>query len=183
MGKFSRWSKSLINAFVQALEMDAADRPVEAADAYERVVTEGVASIEAYRNLVALYVGSLDPGYSDSKGLESTFLDRAAKRIPTLIKESRIRFGQDAELEFWSRYFRFGVLGEDWNKAFPQDFLATARRTDSLVPCLALFLSEGGAQYIDKVRALLETTSTGKTLRERGLHSLAEAALAQHKRR
>lgn len=165
-----------MSALADALVLDAKGLPMEAAEAYEEVIAKGVDSADAYRNLVALYVACLDTGYASAHGIAQPFIDRADRRIRELISAANARFGIDPELDFWWRYYRFSILGEEWDDAFPQSYLDKAEAEKALAPFYALVLTHG-QDYAGMLKALAQSTSSQKTERERQLHSMAISAL------
>ena len=172
-----------MNVLLHAAKLDAADQPVAAADAYEHAIGVRIGGLEPYRNLVPLYIASLDPGYAAAHYLSTDFISRAARRIPILIQEAIARFGEDTELDFWGRYYRFKVLGDEWDIVFPESYAKIVEKGKSLVPYFALFLSGSGKQHAEKLEALVESTRSGATLRERELYSISASALEKYQRK
>lgn len=71
------------------------------------------ADLETYINLAVLYFVYTDFGYIAHHDLSKEFVETAWNRVNELLSEAEAHFGRHPEIEFWMRYFRFVVLGEE----------------------------------------------------------------------
>jgi hypothetical protein len=154
-----------------ALELDAEDRPIEAANAYEEAVKETDAGFDLYMDLAVLYFVCTDGGYASHHHLSNEFVDRAWERAMQLLDEAESRFGSNDEVEFWRRYFCFISLGED-ESIMERERFASSK---SLIPYFYLFLSGDGKAYYSEAQQLLEQVANGSTAKERYIKSILES--------
>ncbi|HEU0180090.1 MAG TPA: hypothetical protein VFV58_38125 [Blastocatellia bacterium] len=151
-----------------ALELDAEDRPIEAANAYEEAIKEADADFYLYMNLAILYFVCTDGGYASYHNLSNEFVDRAWDRAIKLLDEAESRFGRNDEIEFWRRYIRYIVLGEDESIMERERFIYSR----SLIPYFYLFISGDGKDYYSEAQNLLEQVANGSTAKERYIKSI-----------
>lgn len=97
----------------RAREMEAEDRPVEAAELYERALGNGDGDVETYLALAGLYLVCQDYGYQFAHGLSVEFTNRAWERFVALLDEAERRFGLSDRIEFWRLYGRWRALADD----------------------------------------------------------------------
>lgn len=152
-----------------ALVFDAEERPVQAADAYEQAIAAADVSLEAYLNLAVLYFECLDFGYVSYHRLGDDFVARAARRMTEVLDEAQTRFGQNSEIEFWRRYFRYVHAGAE---PFVDACRTIAASGTSLVPYFYLFAATDGQLYRQEAGRLFESVALGKTARERHIKSV-----------
>lgn len=158
----------------RAAALDEQDRPLDAIQAYETAIREPDADIETYLNLAVLYFVCRDFGYLTYHRLPNEFVDTAWRRANELLDEAEVRFGRHAEIDFWNKYFRFVVLGEE---PFYEECLKLAREGSSLIPYFHLFTSPEGEQYRDEVRRLFESVRDGSTAKKRYIKGIVESRL------
>ena len=158
-----------------AAALDAAEKPLEAARAYEKVLTEAKGDIETYLNLSVLYFVCTDFGYLSHHGLPNDFCRRAWGRARELLDEAEDRFGSHNEIEFWRYYFDYAQLGE------PPDRVRTRKLLEkgpSRVPVFHLLMLERDSSYVPQAEALLREMTPSQTERERYIVSVSRAVLS-----
>ncbi|MFY9620673.1 MAG: hypothetical protein WAM70_20875 [Pyrinomonadaceae bacterium] len=162
----------------KATALDAQERPVEAAEAYESVIVKSDADLDTYLNLAVLYFVCNDGGYSAHHKLSEPFLDQAWNRTSELITEAAERFGENAELKFWRRYFDFILRGAD--PFYPECELLVEEGT-TLVPYFHLFAGPDGGKYRDQAEKLLTSVNSGSTEKERYIKSVLEGTFKRQR--
>lgn len=158
----------------QAAAFDAQDRPMEATQAYEKAMRVGEANLETYLNLAVLYFVCTDGGYLAHHNLSEEFIDAAWRRANELLDEAQSRFGSQAEIEFWRRYFSFIVLGEE---PFVRECEKLVRSHSTLLPFFYLFTSPSGEKYLKQAQQLFEAVKDGATAKKRYVRSVLEQKL------
>ncbi len=161
-----------MSALEQAREFDSVDDSIAAARAYEDALQSGEKSLDVLLDLAVLYFTLLDPGEAAARSLGQDFLDQAWERANELLREAGTRFGTNSEIDFWSRYFEFIVLGAE---PFVDDCRRLANADESLVPFFYLW-SEAADEYRENAQALYKQVSSGSTARERYVRSIVESA-------
>lgn len=154
-----------------ALQFDAQDKPVEAANAYEEAIKEPDSELATYLNLAVLYFSCQDGGYSAHRCLSAEFLDYSWKRANQVLDEAESKFGQNDEIDFWRRYFRWRVLFEDEAIMESERFV----RSDSLIPYFYLVLTNNKEEYLLKAKKLFEQVAEGKTAKDRWIRSILKS--------
>lgn len=164
-----------MNVKEQAAALVYREQPIEAAQAYETVIASGEAELDTYLNLAVLYFVCTDGGYATAWSLPTNFINVAGNRMFALLNEAEQRFGMQAEIEFWKKYFAFISLGEE---PFDDACTALVECGTSLVPFFYLFAFTGpeGKQYRLQAEQLLLTVSAELTEKERYIKSVLEAA-------
>lgn len=153
----------------KAVALDAHDLPLDASQAYEKVIAASDADFDTFMNLAVLYFVCLDAGYATHHGLSPDFINLAWERAYELLDEAESRFGKQAEIAFWRHYFRFVVLGEAPFVKTCKDLLESDA---SLVPSFYLLTSPGGDQYRPQALKLLELVKEGTTAKQRYIRSI-----------
>jgi len=152
--------------------MDAQDRPLEAAQAYERAVAAGDGDLTMFLDLAVLYFACCDGGYLAHHKLPGDFVGRALDRANELLDEAERRFGRHNEIDFWRYYFAFYVLGHDADAAKCQEL---AQQGPSLVPYFHVFALPGGERFASEAERLWQQVREGRTVRERHVKSVLES--------
>ena len=161
-----------------ALALDAQQRPVEAAEAYEVAIREPRAELDLFLNLAALYAVSIDVGFLAAHRLPDEFVGRAHARAVQVIDEAASRFGETTDIAFWRTYVDF-LVGRE---VPPGTYEGLAQRGDSLLPLYGLFLQSGGTRYRAEAEALRDQMKDRQSERARLLHSVLESALTRNVR-
>jgi len=152
-----------------AAALDELDKPLEAADAYEALLSTEAATLEDYLNLAALYSESHDFGYMAHHGLSKEFVVRAGRRFSEVLAEAENRFGQHSEMSFWRRYHQYVHGG---GEPFVDECRLLARPEESLVPFLYLFVATDRQLYRAEAERLFRAIRGGRSTRERHIRSL-----------
>lgn len=160
----------------KAAALDAAEKPVEAARAYEDVLSKGDRNVETYLNLAVLYFQCTDFGYMSHHGLSEEFCQKASKRARELLDEAEDRFGSQNELSFWRYYFDYAELGEPADPSRVEELL---QEGPSRVPVFHLLMLQGEGPYIAEGEALLREMSPPQTERERYVVSVLRSVLSE----
>lgn len=155
--------------FEQARQLDVQDRPVEAAEAYERAIGESNEGSEPYLNVAVIYLQCADPGYAAFHHLSPAVTAHAERRFFELLEQAHKRFPNDGEARFWRLYYDFVHLG---GNDFTDEALAIARDTNTLVPFFYLFTRPGGERYRDQALNLYRMVNRGGTTRDRYIASV-----------
>lgn len=163
-----------MSAREEAATFDAADRPVEAARAYEMAITEAGADLDTFLNLAVLYFQCTDHGYLSHHRLSNDFIAHSWERANQLLLEAAARFGAHPEIEFWRKYFAFVVLGAE---PFFEECEALVRSGISLVPYFYLFTSPNGERHRQQAQRLFESVAAGRTAKERYIRGILEKRL------
>jgi hypothetical protein len=158
----------------QAELLDTQERPVEAAEAYERAIAEEDATLDLYLNLAVLYFVCTDFGYQAYHHLSDEFIAKAWDRAFKLLDEAESRFGPDSEITFWRRYFRFVRLGDD---PFIEECERLALSGSLLVPYFYLFGYTGEEKHREQAQKLYESVKNGSTEKQRYIRSILENRL------
>jgi hypothetical protein len=157
-----------------ALSMDAQERPVEAAWAYEIAIQGPQAELGLFLNLAVLYFACEDTGYSSHHHLEMDFVGAAYDRIHKILDAAENRFGSQTEINFWRLYIP--EFGPPYNEPSMEEYEELARRGDSLMPHYRLYVSSNGTRYREEAKALLSQVRDGSTERKRYIRSVLESA-------
>ena len=163
-----------MNSLELAKSLDVEDRPVEAAEAYERAIDES-GGLEALLNLAAIYFQCADPGYAAHHHLSRGFVAHAERRFFEVVAQAQERFPSDGESRFWRLYYDFVHLGAN---DFTEEAAAIVRDTGSIVPAIFLFTRPGGERYRDQALLLYRRASEGGTARDRYVASVLRMHLS-----
>ena len=159
-----------------ALELDARERPVEAAWAYEIAIQSTKAQIDLFLNLVVLYFQCADYGYQSHHHLRDDFVDGCWTRSFQVLDMAERLFGEQTEIQFWRAYISSVYTKEEGIEDFSRKLV---ERSDSLLPPAYLFLA-GNIEYRDAAQELCRSVKDGLTERQRYIKSVIEAALTRH---
>jgi hypothetical protein len=163
-----------MNLNQMAASLDAADKPIEAAQAYEQVIASSTANLDTYVNLAVLYFVCNDGGYAAYHKLSRDFVGRAWDRAFELLDEAERRFGRKAEIDFWRKYFAFILLGEDPSYEEIEQLVQT---DTTIIPYFHLLDYRQGRLYRLQAEQLLEQVSAGLTAKERYIRSVLKAGM------
>jgi hypothetical protein len=152
-----------------ALNLDAQEKPVEAAWAYEIAISEPNTESEFFLNLAVLYFECRDFGYSAYHHLSNDFVSGAWQRAFEILEIAEMRFGSQTEILFWREYFSF-IYAE--NKQFDNICQELIHRGDSLIPYLYKNNNSEKREYKENVQKLLELVEDGTTERKRYIKSV-----------
>ena len=160
----------------QAELFDKQEHPVEAAEAYEKAITESGADLETYLNLAVLYFVCTDGGYLAHHHLSDEFVSRAWERSIELLKDAESKFGWHSEIAFWQHYFPCARLGEP---PFVDECEQLVKSNTSLVPYFYLFTayllaSSSTEKYRKEAQQLLDLVKDGATEKRRYILSILE---------
>jgi hypothetical protein len=158
-----------LSCFENARALDAQDRPIEAAESYERAISESSGGLEAYLNLAAIYFQCADPGYAAHHRLSREFIDTAARRFYEVVAQAQDRFPADGEAGFWRLYYDFVHLGAN---DFSEEAAAIVRKTGALAPVFYLFTRPDGERYREQASQLYRRAAEGGTTRDRYIASV-----------
>jgi hypothetical protein len=155
-----------------ALEFDALDLPVQAANAYEEAIGSEQADLSAYMNLAVLYFESTDPGYAAAKKLDPEFTARASAGMYRVLRLATRRFGSYPEAAFWNIYF-------NWFSKYDDPNFDEARELAKKTPIAYLHLlgAPDGKRYLKQARGLLENVKKRRTVRERYIDSVVRSRI------
>jgi hypothetical protein len=157
-----------LNTLELARALDGQDRPIEAAEAYERAINES-GGLEAYLNVAAIYFQCADPGYAAHHHLSREFVALAARRFYEVVGQAQERFPDDGEARFWRLYYEFVHLGAN---DFTEEAAVIASQTGSLIPSFFLFTRPGGERYRNQALQLYHEVSRGGSARDRYIASV-----------
>ncbi|HKX27166.1 MAG TPA: hypothetical protein VJ302_05690 [Blastocatellia bacterium] len=154
-----------------AYKLDREEKLIEAADAYEKAIIDPDADLELLINLAVLYFVCTDGGYLSSYHLSNEFVDHAWERATHLLDEAEARFGRDAEIDFWRRYFQFIRLGEDESIMEKEQL----RSSKSLIPYFYLFKAGDGEEYRAQAEKLHQLVADKSSAKKRYIKSVLES--------
>ena len=167
-----------MTGYKEALRWDItanADHPAslyDAASAYEEVIQEEDAPLDAFVNLAVLYWNCLDPGFNAGWQLSNAFIRLAGERYKTVLYAAEERFGYKRETEFWKLYFDYVTLGEpEFNS---QCEALVAEPMDSLVPYFYLYSRPNGQVHWQQALELLGSCKLVLTIKNRYIISVME---------
>jgi tetratricopeptide (TPR) repeat protein len=158
----------------EAAILDRADRPLEAAESYERAIRSDDADLDTYLNLAVLYFVCTDFGYASHHRLPNEFETTAWDKANEILTAAESRFGKEAEIDFWRYYFRYVVLGDE---PFVETCRQLAPLSSSLVPYFYLFVSPGGREYQREAEELFKAVKDGTTAKKRYIRSILKDRL------
>lgn len=161
----------------EALTFDSEDRPLDAIEAYERLLAaeDGETELEDWLNLAVLYFACTDPAYAGVHELEPLMVRRGWTRSRELLNEAEERFGERAEIDFWRGYFRWIV---EPDAPFENQCKDMVEAGSSLVPTFYLLSTTGDQRWQEPARELLLSVEGGATTRERYIRSILRSQLA-----
>ncbi len=162
---------------MEAEILDANEKPVEAAAAYEAAIVSGDATLETYLNVAVLYWVATDSGYFSYHHLPDEFVIRAGRRAKDLLSKAELKFGCHNEIDFWRYYFDYVSLGHAARIDYCVDL---ATRGPSLVPYFHLFELTGDRKYRSEAQALLASIEPPRTERARYVQSVLRSAFGQY---
>ncbi len=161
------------NARSRAARLDAEDRPLEAAAAYEEALAEADADLDLFLKLAGIYLVCQDFGYIAAKKLADTFVAKAWQRYDEVLDEAERRFGACDRIEFWRHYGRWRVLLDEAEVPKLRDIHLRGR-----VPESCLVSGEpGDKELLARIRKLYESLSDQNSIIARDLRSIAESRL------
>lgn len=162
----------------QALEFDALDKPIEAANAYEASIQLNEADLEVYLNLAVLYFCCNDGGYAAYHKLSKEFLEHSWNRMWEVLDEAENRYGKNLEIEFWRYYFKAILLG---GESFFSECLTLVEKDGSDIPYFYLFLFQEGRHFQSQAESLYSHVIDGSTQKKRYIRSILENYLPKYK--
>lgn len=157
----------------EAALLDAQDRPIEAAQAYEAVIASSAADLDEYINLAVLYFLCNDGGYAAQHQLPMSFLDGTWRRAFEVLDEASQRYGEHPEIIFWRRYFDFILLGEE---PFYEDCERLVKAGNTIIPYFYLFGFQEGRKYLQQAEELYNLVKAEVTAKERYIKSILGGA-------
>lgn len=163
-----------MNARQRAELLDAQNRPLEAAEAYESAIRDPHTDLDAFLNLAVLYLEFADFGFAAHHRIPDEYIRNSFSRAQEVLAEAERRFGKHSEISFWQRYLRFVVLGEE---PFEEECTHMVNPNESLVPYFYLYSAPGGEKYQQQAEQLLAQVGRGTTQRERYIKSIIEPRL------
>lgn len=153
----------------EAAQLDALDRPLEAARAYEQALAAGEGDLATLLDLAVLYFECCDGGYVAHHRLPAQFVSEALERANATLDLAEQRFGAHNEIEFWRYYFAFYSLGQDADAGKCEELVG---RGPSTVPYFHLFALPGGERFAREAAVLWRQVERGNTARERHIRSI-----------
>ena len=160
-----------------ALRLDALQRPLEAAWAYEIALTSPDADLDLFLNLAVLYFECQDFGFASNHKLSQEFTSGCWIRLFESLAIAEERFGKTTEIDFW-RLYALSIYSDD--EGIESQCIELLDRNDSLLPAMYLFFL-GHYRFIDQMHNLLKVVERGSTQRERYIKSVVESALRKYK--
>lgn len=157
-----------------ALSMDAQERPIEAAWAYEIAIQESQVELDLLLNLAVLYFAFDDTGYNSHHHLQMDFVGAAYGRIDKILDVAESRLGKQTEIDFWRLYI--SEFGPPYNEPSIEDYEELSRRGDSLMPYYRLYSGSNGTRHEEEVKVLLAQVQDGSTERKRHIRSVLTSA-------
>jgi tetratricopeptide (TPR) repeat protein len=142
---------------------EAAGRPAQAIGAYEKALAEEAVDLDAYLDLAVLYLNCCDFGFAAHHKLPPDLEAGAYEKALEVLRKAEAAFGNHSEIEFWRRYLRFAVLGEDLTI---DDVLRLINKDESLVPYLFV-AGAAGHSYAGELQQLRKEVAPGRTTRQR----------------
>ncbi len=115
----------------KALELDIAEKTVAAADAYESVLMDADAPLDAYLNLANIYWFVLESLPCTAYHFDRDFVHRSEKRMNEVLRAAEKKFPDMPEIRFWELFFAY-IFGTD---PFHEECLELIQQPNcSLVP-------------------------------------------------
>jgi hypothetical protein len=156
-----------------AINLDIEQKIEAASDAYEFILKNPDAKLDAYINLACLYWEVTDYGFHSAKGLPLAFVHKAGEQMYAVLNMAEQAFGKDPEIEFWRMYFNFTSLGDE---PFPKIALEIAQKKEGfLVPYFHIYTQTKDEIYLPQVNQLLKIARQTLTTKNRYIVSILEA--------
>lgn len=162
--------------FENAFQLDLDRKIEEAAAAYEEVIQQGDAPVDAFINLACIYWETTDFGFNTGHNLSHAFFMKAGERVYKVLDEAQARFGELPEITFWRWYFDFTYMGES---APPLDkCLELLKHPEAnLVPYFYLYSQDRKPEYLAPLQALYNEVLPQKTIKNRYIISIIDSML------
>ena len=158
-----------------AIALDRSGDVVQASSAYEQVLLTETTPSDALVNLIVLYWQSTDYGFSVSRSLPASFVERASARLHILLNNGDRQNLFRADFLFWRRYIGWADLGE----AFDLDECRRIMRSDRnyLEPAMFIFSVSEGEECLEQAKILLEQCVSEGTIRSKYVESVIKGLM------
>ena len=173
--------KMMKEYFTRGLSEDIKGNYRSAIEWYIRSIESEELCLEAYLNLIGILIElSIDPGISSALITDGTYtqdeLNGLTQYLKSLLVKADIHFDSN-EVAFWRYYFENFFYGLERDKV--KEIIE--RDTSELVPYFQLYIGDLAAGnevlfYLDKIKELKKVLLEKKTIKNRYIHSLIEAA-------
>jgi hypothetical protein len=156
----------------QALDLDVRQELEAAAHAYEQIIAQPDAPVDAYLNLACLYWRCLDFEFTWSLTLEIAFIWRAGERVWQVLDAAEAAYPDCAEIHFWRAYCRLTTL--DLPPFVEACRALVEQPSTTLVPYFYLYSATQDSGYREQARRLYCEAQTVLTTRNRYIVSVLE---------
>ncbi len=159
--------------FQHALDLDVRQELEAAAHAYEQIIAQPDAPLDAYLNLACLYWRCIDFEFTWSLNLEIAFIWRAGERVWQVLDAAEAAYPDCAEIRFWRAYFRLTMLD---SPPFVEKCRALAAQPHApLVPYFYLYSATQDSHYREQASRLYCEAQTTLTTKNRYIVSVLES--------
>jgi len=166
------WGKAALDDFQHALDLDVRQELEAAAHAYERVIAQPNAPLDAYLNLACLYWRCIDFEFTWSLSLEIAFIWRAGERVWQVLDAAEAVYPQFPEIRFWRAYFRLTTLDQP---PFVEACGTLVEQPNAtLVPYFYLYSATQDSGYREQARMLYCEAQATLTTKNRYIVSVLE---------
>ncbi len=166
------WGKATLDDFQHALDLDVGQALEAAAQAYEQVIAQPAAPLDAYLNLACLYWRCIDFEFTWSLNLEIAFIWRAGERVWQVLDAAEAIYPQFPEIRFWRAYFRLTTLDQP---PFVETCCALVEQPHAtLVPYFYLYSATQDSRYHEQARMLYCEAQATLTTKNRYIVSMLE---------
>lgn len=164
-----------MNHYLAALAHDVAGQYEQAAAAYEQAIGQPQAPVEAFANLSFIYweaSAQQSMTFANGTAVPLAWGSRSFDSCFRVLAAGLQRYPQDLELSFWSRYFPYRGVFNDFSAADCQQLLATCtNHNHTLMPWFFLSLFDEN-QYRAEVTAILAACARQPTAKNRWVASI-----------
>ncbi len=158
--------------FQQALDLDVRPELEAAAHAYEQIIAQPAAPLDAYLNLACLYWRCLDFEFTWSLTLEIAFIWRAGERVWQVLDAAEAAYPEFPEIRFWRAYFRLTTL--DLPPFVEACRALVAQPNATFAPYFYLYSATQDSRYLEQARMLYSEAQTTLTTKNRYIVSILE---------
>ncbi len=166
------WGKATLDDFQHALDLDVGQALEAAAQAYEQVIAQPTAPLDAYLNLACLYWRCIDFEFTWSLNLEIAFIWRAGERVWQVLDAAEAAYPDCAEIRFWRVYFRLTTL--DMPPFIEACRALVEQPNATLVTYFYLYSATQDSHYREQARRLYYEAQTTLTTKNRYIVSALE---------
>lgn len=155
-----------------AINLDVAGEYENAVKEYERVISQGNATIEIITNLAFIYWESVTQfTFTNGIGIPDSLKSTGVENYKKILHLGLFDFPNSPELHFWDRYFLHRGLFEDFSDEDCNNILNKYGREESLVPYFFLYLFDK-EKYKRQREELLRICNESPTAKNNWIKSL-----------